>query len=399
MARNRKGNGSVFRPARGPRVWVFQYRHPITGKRKQHSSGLPEDATKTEAIAKLQELLVALRKGETPAIEQRGADAWTFERLARLLDEADVDKNNSAREHNLRRVRLHVRPFFGSKRLPEITTDLCKQYRKFRRDEQGAAVSTINDELGRVRRGFILAHASGYRGPRPTIELPDPKNARKGFFEYDDFVALRDALRSRYWKRLLTFGYYTGWRMKAELARMRWSDNVDVRAGVIVIFDSKNGEGRTFPVALIPELKAMLDEMDRERRAQIKAGRVPSPWVFHRDDDGRTIVSKPGATRTAKVGSYMNWVRDEWNDARRACGLASIPHDLRRTAYRNLIRAGVSLKTAMMLTGHKTTEIALRYFIVDERELRDGAARLATHSAHVAADAAAAARESQTPAA
>ena len=66
-----------------------------------------------------------------------------------------------------------------------------------------------------------------------------------------------------------------------------------------------------------------------------------------------------------------------WADACVAAGYPGmIPHDLRRTAVRNLERAGVSRSVAMQLTGHKTEAVYRRYAIVRESDLGAGLEKL-----------------------
>ena len=66
-----------------------------------------------------------------------------------------------------------------------------------------------------------------------------------------------------------------------------------------------------------------------------------------------------------------------WRSACRAAGCPGrIPHDLRRTAVRNLERAGVPRSTAMAMVGHKTESIYRRCAIVDDTSRREAAEKL-----------------------
>jgi hypothetical protein len=53
-----------------------------------------------------------------------------------------------------------------------------------------------------------------------------------------------------------------------------------------------------------------------------------------------------------------------------------VPRDFRRTAVRNLERAGVPRSTAKGVVGHRMESIYRRDAIVDEPMLKDGAAKL-----------------------
>jgi integrase len=230
--------------------------------------------------------------------------------------------------------------------------------------------------LAALRRAFNLA-VKARRLPasaKPCISTPDPHNARSGFFEEADFRAVLAELPKGL-QAPFEFGYWTGWRTQAEVMALTWPQ-VDFGAGIVRLEPetTKSGEGRSFPFTALPQLTALLERQREDTSAvEHRLGRV-IPHVFHRN--GKPVRSYNGAWRSACKRAAIA-KRDGLEIVIRPRLLGRIPHDFRRTAARNLIRAGVAQHVVMKLCGWKTDSMFRRYAIVDDRDLRSAVELLA----------------------
>ena len=190
--------------------------------------------------------------------------------------------------------------------------------------------------------------------------------ASLGFFEPEQLGNVLKHLPAEI-KPVIQFAAITGWRINSEVLPLEWR-NVDVAAGEVRLDagTTKNGEARVFPFTA--DLRALLKARHAQHERLRKAG-ILEPWVFYRMvGEGRRGKKKPQPI----VAFTVAW--------KNACNAAScpgrIPHDLRRTAIRTMVRRGVPERVAMMLCGHRTRSVFERYNIVSHTDLKDAARKL-----------------------
>lgn len=151
-------------------------------------------------------------------------------------------------------------------------------------------------------------------------------------------------------KDAVSFLYLSGWRV-SEMRSLEWK-YVDLNGRVVRLDPqlSKNKKGRVLP--LLGESAEIIDRVSTKRL-------LDCLFVFHRG------------------GRRLKDLRSAWQAACKKAGLSGqLVHDLRRTAVRNLVRAGISEKVTMELTGHKTRSVFDRYNIVSESDLRNAVGRV-----------------------
>ena len=155
------------------------------------------------------------------------------------------------------------------------------------------------------------------------------------------------------------------------MAGLTW-ERVDMNSRTVRLNaqDTKNDEARLLKMepALFEVVEGCLSEK-----------RKGCPYVFHRN------------------GERLKDIRGVWNKACRETGLGygykvslkyakkweekglppgPIFHDFRRTAVRNMNRAGIPRRVAMLISGHKTESVFERYNIANDKDLEEAALKM-----------------------
>jgi integrase len=129
------------------------------------------------------------------------------------------------------------------------------------------------------------------------------------------------------------------------------SAQIDLANGIVRLEagETKNDEGRT--VYLDKELQKVFKGLSELRKKRTKI----IPYVFANESGSGPVKDFRGAwataCETAEIGKRLF-------------------HDFRRTAVRNMVRAGIPERVSMMVSGHKTRSVFDRYNIVSDTDLR-----------------------------
>jgi integrase len=288
------------------------------------------------------------------------ADRLTLLDGVRLIrQDYQTNGRKSARTLEARLAHL-LQHFDGASRLGRITSGHVEQY-KAARLAAGAQPSTVNRETATLGRMAALARQQHSLHVGFIVRALEERNTRTGFFEEPHFKAVCAHLRPEL-AALATTAKITGWR-RSELTSREWR-HVDFTAGWLRLEpeETKNRDGRMFP--LVQGLRDVLQgQRARVEAIQRATGRI-IPWIFIQDS-----------------GAPVKCFKRSWTTARRRAGVPGlIFHDFRRTAVRNLVRAGIPEIVAMRLTGHRTRSVFQRYAIVEEGMLREAGERLSAGS-------------------
>lgn len=338
-----RGSGRVFK--RGSRWWIAFY--DGHGKEHRESAGL----ALRDAQRLLHDRLAAVHQGKW-----YGA---TAERLTvREVLDAYVADLTARRKKSIRNVVSHLKPVrveFNDVRVLQLTVAALTEYIAQRR-AQHAADGTITQEMIFLRSALRLAHRLQRIPSLPYIPTAGPGGVRKGFVDVGLFDQIHAKMPQPY-ADLAEFVYLTGWRYEEvvglELACVFLAD-AEIR-----LPETKNGEGRV--IALDGRLLELVERWWAKRR-------LDCPYLFHRN--GRRVKDALREHwRTAAAAAGVPEVKRQGPTGWRSFAGVTI-HDLRRSAIRNMRRAGVAESVAMTISGHRSIQVFRRYDITSHEDQR-----------------------------
>jgi integrase len=354
-----RGQGRVFERKRSSYFWIAYYAH---GKEEREVARHVHTGAKIEVSEKGRHeagRFLKRRLGEIAA-EQHGGRPFVGPQQERvtvneLLDglESDYKLRDKWIASAASSVKA-LREYFGTWRAVDVTSNATTAYIEGLL-EQHYARATVNRRTQLLGQAFKLGTRNKQLSVAPFIpRLSEVGNERQGFFEASDFEAVVANL-PEHLRDLIRFGFLTGWR-KGSIKSLRWAD-----VGDDVIYlraeNSKTRKPETMPIE--GELQGIIERRRTARAVEAENGATRfAEHVFHHDGQPIGDFRKAWATACKKAGCP-----------------GMLVHDLRRSAARSMIAAGVPQAVAMKITGHRTDSMFRRYAIVNEDQKREALAK------------------------
>jgi integrase len=376
QARRDKGDGNVYQSTfkRGSEIVLGRWRIRYSWKHKRYNERLPEGLPNTMQAAKrfLKQRSAEQLNGQFSL----GAKDLSYENLRDgLLDHYELKRKKTLKIAKDKKTRYisgqsHLDRCFAGKRACDITKKEVDAFAlELRR--RGASNSTLNSSIGLLRQMFNRAVEDERMSilDVPKIKLFTHDAARKGFLEPRDFPKLLAAMPEDL-RPVVTLGFDTGMRL-GEVQRLKWG-SVDLLAGEVNLSaeETKTNKARTIP------LGGLLATFRRLRAAHPKDvyvfGGAKALGNFRKRWNAACVAAGFGRFVCVACEKPIT-EHDCKSKKRRYEGLTF--HDLKRSAVRNLVRAGVPQSVAMEISGHRTRAVFERYNIASTNDLHDAAKR------------------------
>jgi len=329
-------------------VWWIGY--SVNGKKYRESA-------KTTSKREAETFLAQRIADKSGAVVAHAAGKTTFADLRQMI-EADYARNNRRSTDRLKYSLAHLEEMFGDCTAADIQEPGIEQYIQTRLDD-GAAPGTVNREVGTLGRMLRIGYERRCVARMPHIpKLDETPAIRTGFVTEEELDRLLPILPADL-RPLTEVAALTGMR-KGELLSRDWR-HVDFNGGWIRLEgeDTKNASGRQIPFTA--RLRRVLEKQQaRAQEIGRKRGMIIQPVFFR--------------SRGTRIRSFHKAWRKACDATEEFEGL--VFHDLRRSAVRRMVKAGVPAVVARQISGHKSNAVFERYAIVDESLLKAAAQKM-----------------------
>ena len=331
------------------RFWYAQY-YSVDGRQIRVNT---KRTVRQEALRELRRLMAARDAG---ALDPNTVRKTTYADLRAGLLANYIERGNrslTTRADGSETVvgLAQLDEFFGFSRehagpsVVAINTDTARNFVKQRKAE-GVGNAVINRSLACLRRMLKIAQEDKRIQDVPVIRLLKEPPARRNFVTNEQFSRLAESLPLDL-RPLVAFLYFCGVRIGEALA-VTW-EQVDWKAGVIRLHETKNDEPRMVPLPSV--LRKLLASREPKAGKVFDATNLRKEWMR--------------ACAASGLGRMITVAGREYDP--RYEGLTI--HDLRRSAVRNLVQAGNAESLVMRISGHRTRSVFDRYAIASEGDL------------------------------
>lgn len=249
--------------------------------------------------------------------------------VAQIWEAYTAEREGRRQADKMRQVGKNILPTFGHLAVDQISADDCRKYIAARA-KIGRKPGTIRTELNSLKIALSWAHRTKLIPARPSIEMPSASPPRDRYLTREEARKLLDAAIDPHIRLAMLLMLTTAGRIGAVL-ELTWR-RVDMERRVIRLATEDIGprKGRA-TVPINDTLHAALIEAKRAARSDF-------------------VVEYAGR----RLGS----IKTGFNAAVTRAGIAHCsPHDLRRTAGRFMVEAGVPIEEVAQYLGHTNPEI------------------------------------------
>lgn len=257
--------------------------------------------------------------------------------LSFLLDKWRDEVLINLKSHSVDKYKVGlIKRKLGTLLLNEVTSEKLAEYRDSRLEKEKVSAQTVKHELGIIRRAMLHGIEWGFGSAVPYVKSPSLKGqGRKRRLNEEESARLR-ATVDEYMRNVIILLEETAMR-RGELAKITLSD-IDVKARLIYLGDTKNGDDRVAPVS--------------------KRGMEALSYLINN-------------AKSEKLLNYSkDWLSRRFTFYRKSADIKDFRlHDLRHEGASLLFEKGLNVMEVGAITGHKDLASLNRYTHINTKHL------------------------------